>query len=186
MDSRRRLRIRTLRRVGIAALLSLLAGGLLVLIARCGPTLLLAEEETYWMYSGVGRFPARAYGDMQVSGRTVHAGDIVSSFWGGMSGEHGDVMIVWGDKGLAMARCYAPRNKHGGYMVGWLTIPTSWVLTAMLACTVFLTWLYQSRPVAWRRRCQDCGYSLRGLTSPRCPECGKSFGSTDFEEARRG
>ena len=31
----------------------------------------------------------------------------------------------------------------------------------------------------WRRRkmglCTNCGYNLRGLTEPRCPECGKPF-----------
>lgn len=25
------------------------------------------------------------------------------------------------------------------------------------------------------RRCEDCGFDLRGLTQPRCPECGAAF-----------
>lgn len=27
--------------------------------------------------------------------------------------------------------------------------------------------------------CQTCGYSLRGLSTPRCPECGEPFGPQD-------
>ncbi len=26
-----------------------------------------------------------------------------------------------------------------------------------------------------RNECVQCGYSLRGLTEPRCPECGMAF-----------
>ncbi|MFQ5495220.1 MAG: hypothetical protein ACE5EX_07540 [Phycisphaerae bacterium] len=34
----------------------------------------------------------------------------------------------------------------------------------------------------WRRRCVRCGYRLRDLTQPRCPECGAGF---DFADTRR-
>lgn len=29
--------------------------------------------------------------------------------------------------------------------------------------------------------CRDCKYNLRGLTEPRCPECGREFSRTDPE-----
>jgi hypothetical protein len=49
---------------------------------------------------------------------------------------------------------------------------------------VFLIWFFR-REIQRRLRlqllqegvpiCIDCGYQLRGLTEPRCPECGKPF-----------
>ena len=30
-----------------------------------------------------------------------------------------------------------------------------------------------------RARCRDCGYLLRGLSDPRCPECGRGFDPAD-------
>jgi len=30
-------------------------------------------------------------------------------------------------------------------------------------------------PAAWNLRCEKCGYSLTGLTTRRCPECGENF-----------
>ena len=30
----------------------------------------------------------------------------------------------------------------------------------------------------WRPVCPDCGYSLRGATSDRCPECGVPYPTT--------
>mgnify|MGYP001101454495 CR=1 FL=1 len=30
-------------------------------------------------------------------------------------------------------------------------------------------------PASWDLRCTDCGYSLTGLASRRCPECGRPF-----------
>ena len=31
-------------------------------------------------------------------------------------------------------------------------------------------------------RCPECDYDLRGLTEPRCPECGKAFSSREVAE----
>ena len=33
----------------------------------------------------------------------------------------------------------------------------------------------------WQRRCLGCGYSLRGLPQPVCPECGRGFDPDDPE-----
>lgn len=34
-------------------------------------------------------------------------------------------------------------------------------------------------PCSWHGICRECGYSLRGLADPRCPECGREFDPGD-------
>ena len=36
-------------------------------------------------------------------------------------------------------------------------------------------------PLADQGRCKECGYALRALTLPRCPECGRPFDPADPE-----
>jgi len=36
-----------------------------------------------------------------------------------------------------------------------------------------LTRHYSDRPPGGETRCRKCGYILRGITEPRCPECGE-------------
>ena len=43
-----------------------------------------------------------------------------------------------------------------------------------LACWIG-TGIYLRRRFPVRGACRRCGYSLRGLTVPRCPECGQPF-----------
>ncbi len=50
------------------------------------------------------------------------------------------------------------------------------------ACLVFVTWWVTVKFSAWRYArthrpgvCTKCGYDLRGLPEPRCPECGTPF-----------
>src|SRR5688572_14959917 len=33
-------------------------------------------------------------------------------------------------------------------------------------------------------RCMGCGYALRGLADPRCPECGREFDPDDWTTVR--
>ena len=36
-------------------------------------------------------------------------------------------------------------------------------------------WTYKKVRSKYAKRCTKCGYSLKGLTEPRCPECGEPF-----------
>ena len=36
-------------------------------------------------------------------------------------------------------------------------------------------WTYKKVRSKYALRCTKCGYSLKGLTEPRCPECGELF-----------
>lgn len=61
---------------------------------------------------------------------------------------------------------------------------SKWIIAALYAVAValFLSWPFR-RWVRERRarahhqqgRCEQCGYSRRGLSSNRCPECGREF-----------
>ena len=41
-------------------------------------------------------------------------------------------------------------------------------------------WIYKLPPI-----CPQCGYNLTGLTSPRCPECGRVFHRKEVEQRAR-
>ncbi|RJP37048.1 MAG: hypothetical protein C4547_06315 [Phycisphaerales bacterium] len=68
-----------------------------------------------------------------------------------------------------------PRDRADDW---WVTVSCIvMVVFAGLACRVLAAISYD-----WQRRievkvglCRKCGYSLRGLTVPRCPECGTPF-----------
>ena len=53
-----------------------------------------------------------------------------------------------------------------------------WVLALGLAMAEAYR-LTRRRPVVEGPVCQKCGYCLRGLRDPRCPECGTAFGLGD-------
>jgi hypothetical protein len=54
-------------------------------------------------------------------------------------------------------------------------IPFSLLFYALpIAIYVFLTYRYGPTRILEREtRCRKCGYILRGITEPRCPECGE-------------
>jgi len=47
------------------------------------------------------------------------------------------------------------------------------VLIVPIAIYGVLTYRYGPRPIDRETRCRKCGYILRGISEPRCPECGE-------------
>ena len=63
-----------------------------------------------------------------------------------------------------------------------------WHVAAWAAAALAMFYVaYRLGPVVRRLegKCVRCGYMLRGLTEPRCPECGTAFNPADLEEDRR-
>ncbi len=78
-----------------------------------------------------------------------------------------------------------PDSRFGS--LGWyfkfpLWIPT--LLFAMMFCIAYLP-LHRRRKRKKLDLCVKCGYNLKGLSEPRCPECGKSFGEVMMFSRRR-
>ncbi len=48
-----------------------------------------------------------------------------------------------------------------------------WLPGLIVAIPTFLVWRFG--PKFPRGHCRRCGYNLKGLTEPRCPECGAGF-----------
>ena len=54
-------------------------------------------------------------------------------------------------------------------------VPVGWFLPAFIVASAvfaFLTVSFKS-PFDGETRCRNCRYILRGITEPRCPECGE-------------
>lgn len=63
------------------------------------------------------------------------------------------------------------RSAGAALWLSWFVAVAGWhaiVLTAMLG------WAFRQRARVAAVRCFACGYDLRGLASPRCPECGNA------------
>jgi hypothetical protein len=68
-----------------------------------------------------------------------------------------------------------PQEQGAAEWAAWLVTAAS-VLVAALAG--YRYWRYQRKrlpPADDEPRCEYCGYILRGLPEPRCPECGEPF-----------
>lgn len=52
-------------------------------------------------------------------------------------------------------------------------LPT--VVLAFVAYATLTRWLGPSVPDHSETRCRKCGYILRGISEPRCPECGEKI-----------
>lgn len=101
----------------------------------------------------------------------------------------GTLSVEWWEPAPATTcGCYTyPDSSLGGahvdwwrwylfYTPGYLTVQMpAWVLAVACAAPLVVARTVTKR---WRRasgRCLSCGYSLRGLTARRCPECGRAF-----------
>jgi len=88
-------------------------------------------------------------------------------------------MTTW----LICAACFkSALLDAGAYRVATSTF---FVLTIGLAGTAGVMTIARSeramRKELARRPCWECGYSLIGLTEPRCPECGTEFDPAGYE-----
>ena len=65
------------------------------------------------------------------------------------------------------------------FLAGAVYIEAVWVVVWLLvnvgimAAVFVYAWLRSRRPGDRETRCRRCGYILRGITEPRCPECGE-------------
>lgn len=91
------------------------------------------------------------------------AGDRPGLLLGGLHA--GICLFFWG---LVVALNWGPGRAH---------YPFLWMGTAYTILTAVPHWLVLRRrlPSADPYECTGCGYSLRCLTEPRCPECGRPF-----------
>ena len=114
----------------------------------------------------------------------------------------GTPLAAWS---LYAARYSTPGEKASGIRVvrvdgsqlsvGWIMVRTAILLAGTLCCfLVPLTIVRSTRgrglhdlaagTVVLRRgptgRCAECGYDMRGLPEPRCPECGTPFDPEDM------
>ena len=64
---------------------------------------------------------------------------------------------------------WQPQGSGGSFV----SIPI-WMPFALVALPTTLLWWLDRRRYP-RGHCQRCGYDLRGLPEPRCPECGTTF-----------
>ena len=59
--------------------------------------------------------------------------------------------------------------------VGWLlSFAILWAVPSLILCGV-VGYRRRWRPEYGPGKCAQCGYDLRGLVEPRCPECGTAF-----------
>ena len=71
-------------------------------------------------------------------------------------------------------------NREGGWTLVELILSLmligllAWAVPAALACVT--VWTHNRYwPIYPPGYCKGCGYCLRGLPEPRCPECGRAF-----------
>jgi len=72
-------------------------------------------------------------------------------------------------------------TRKGPYRITWLVFPF-WLPTGGLTLVGTLPIVRGPIQRWWRRRhrrCEDCGYDLRGSRGGRCPECGEYFRPTN-------
>ncbi len=78
--------------------------------------------------------------------------------------------------GLGMAYGYRLSSpSRVAIWIGWVSIIASCLqLAAVILVYGLLTRrYYASRPGGGETLCRRCGYILRGISEPRCPECGE-------------
>lgn len=68
---------------------------------------------------------------------------------------------------------------HYIYILGWYTPPTvHLIVPCIFSLLAAIGWLILTRRHdygGYETRCRKCRYVLRGITQPRCPECGEAI-----------
>ncbi len=76
--------------------------------------------------------------------------------------------------GIAGAGFVFVLNRGGGVTQGWFVmLLLSMFLTGPTVATVLAHMLTPKERLDGETRCRKCGYILKGLTEPRCSECGE-------------
>jgi len=57
--------------------------------------------------------------------------------------------------------------------VEWVVILSLCVLVVILPAGALFVLIWHLKKRDRETRCRKCGYILRGITEPRCPECGE-------------
>ncbi len=180
--------------IGVLAVLPVLISVILWGLGQGGPTLVY-QDARFPLSPGIGKCSPRTWQTMQTPGQIVRCDGFWDRFWGGLNGMHGDLLVATGPDFVAVARCSAPGSQHGGRVRGWITIPhgrlfVHSLLTAIVLFGVLRLLLAIARKVRaeWfvpAGHCIRCGYNLRGLSEPRCPECGCPFEPTPSSGAAK-
>ncbi|MCZ6653605.1 MAG: hypothetical protein O7D91_11325 [Planctomycetota bacterium] len=94
---------------------------------------------------------------------------------------HQATVQVGGYKGVETT-WWPSKTLGGNRLLGYRTDSLNMAIPMWLPTLLFSVWpAWRSLPLHRRRRrkmlglCLKCGYNLRGLTKPRCPECNTSF-----------
>ena len=86
-------------------------------------------------------------------------------------------LLFWFCAGLILGVLLVPAISSSSTSAERAFATTVGVGVLILGCAIgaaFGYWSYRSYERRYRYEpcCEKCGYSLRGLTGPRCPECG--------------
>lgn len=62
-----------------------------------------------------------------------------------------------------------------GEMPAWWVVVPLFFVPGWLAAVALFAWLWSPDATDGELHCRRCGYILRGLSEPRCPECGEQI-----------
>lgn len=83
-------------------------------------------------------------------------------------------MLVEGIAG-AIGRLIVGPNVAGEFVHGslFVSVFSAICVSAALGAYGVATRMVERKPLFGETRCRKCGYVLRGISEPRCPECGE-------------
>jgi len=89
-------------------------------------------------------------------------------------------LVVW--RAAWQAMCYVreliEEPLGGGLVASVVAICIAFGIPQAAACLGtygLVTWRWGPKPHQAETRCRRCGYILRGISEPRCPECGEQI-----------